>query len=118
MRRRGSTSKYDTKLDALHLINPWRIDKSAIHGIGVIANRFIEKGTKLNHPVPDTGSPFNGYNHSCNPNCAMTPSRLIVLRDINKDDELTLFYLSCVGPICFCPECNGRPIRKTTKRGM
>jgi hypothetical protein len=110
MKRRGSTNKYDTKL-------AWRIDKSSIHGIGVIANRLIKKGTHLNLPVPDTGSLFNGYNHSCNPTCKLTPSRIIVLRDIAKDEELTLFYIDCVGPVCFCPECDGRPIRRT-KRGM
>ena len=88
-------------------MNTFRIGKSKMHGLGAIANRDIEKGAKLNHPDPDIDTSFNGYNHSCNPNCKLIPGRLLVLRDIAKDEELTLLYIDCVGPVCNCPECGG-----------
>ena len=103
----GRMKKSNTKLKS-----PWRVDKSSIHKLGAIANSKIKKGEKITHPNFDIVN-FNGYNHSCSPNCSFTQSHVLILRDIAKDEELTLFYIDCVGLVCRCPECNGRPIRKT-----
>ena len=91
------------------LSNCLTIKDSPIHGLGVFATNDIQKGTDLgiahvkmvewlNFPQDYCRTPLGGfYNHSEEPNCKLVDSmniykRLITIRDIKKDEEITCKY--------------------------
>ena len=92
-----------------------RLGFSDIHDIGVFAKEKIEKGHNFGMSHLKVGSelvrtPFGGFiNHSDNPNCIKAKLHytnqdnsklkfdyikwnLVALKDINKDEELTVEY--------------------------
>jgi SET domain-containing protein len=78
---------------------PFESRPSLIHGIGGFAIRDIAKGECFHFGLV-VG--FNGFNHSDNPNIYMggkgSIRPIIALRDIVKDEELTLDYYRKVIP--------------------
>ncbi|MGZ6004790.1 MAG: SET domain-containing protein-lysine N-methyltransferase [Candidatus Saccharimonadales bacterium] len=81
------------------------VDKSNIHGLGLIAVEDIEPGTDLGithilNPDYEDGlirTPLGGFlNHSDSPNCQYKENgnnlRLITIKKINKGEEITVSY--------------------------
>lgn len=81
------------------------INKSNIHGLGLMATKKIEKGTNLgithikNVDYADglIRTPLGGFlNHSDNPNCAYQMDgdnfRLVAVRKIKSGEEITVSY--------------------------
>src|SRR5262249_47136676 len=81
------------------------VEKSDIHGLGLIATSDIKAGTDLgiSHILDEAykdgliRTPLGGFiNHSDNPNCKYQIDgknlRLITIRDIKKGEEVTVSY--------------------------
>jgi len=85
------------------------IKESPIEGLGLFATESIPSGTDLGitHHVLDDGelvrTPLGGfYNHSDDPSCfsevSCKEARLIALRDISPEEEITASYI--LNPLC------------------
>ena len=87
------------------------VEKSPIHGKGLFASKPLkadislgrlhgmlteEDGTYVlwlnKHVGLEVTNEFRFINHDPNPNCALTDTEVVTLRDIEKDEELTHDY--------------------------
>ena len=94
----------DNYLIEIQLNNNYKIDKSNIHGNGVISTQRISKGEFINIALvpnnvnwPETTNFGKYLNHSKTPNAVTKLEKDNVYRtycsvDINSDDEITVDY--------------------------